>query len=171
MVGIPSPEASQFEPYLKIIKRDRTRGRAKAAKELAFIYYMWHWESPYAAYEESLREEKIIEDIFPDEDWTPDDRVLDACRLYREQTENEYIRLLQAARTAANKLIDYFETTDLNERDERDRPIHTAKDMINNISKVGEVVEGIDKLKEIIEKNQSKNSSNRAGVETNKYSE
>lgn len=171
MIGIPSPEASQVGEFHNLIKRDRTHGKRVASKELAYIYYLCDWDSPYASYPEEIRAEKVIKDIF-DEDWIPDEAVVKAVDKYKELTENEFKKMLSGARAGASKLTEYFETVDLNDVDEKSgKPIHTAKDLISNLAKVGEVMEGLEKLIEMVEKNEEKQNANRKGVETTKFNE
>jgi len=172
MAGIPSPQITHITPFDNIIERDDSENHSEASKELAYIHFMGHYESAYANLPEDRRKEKVIKDIFGrDSDWEPDEVVEKGLEKYKELTESEYIRLLNAARSGANQLIEYFKQLDLQERDKNDKLVHKAKDVIKNISEIGEVVEGMDKLKEQIEKNQAKKNANRAGVETNKYSE
>lgn len=165
MVGIPSPALSHVKPFDKIIERDDSDAHRQAARELAYIHFMTHWESPYMSDPEDKRAQRVIKDIFgEDSDWTPDDLVVEGLRKYEDLTESEHVKLLKAARTAAHHLTTHFETLKIDEPKD-------AKDVIANLSKVGDVVEGIDKLKERIEKHESKKNANRAGAETNKYSE
>lgn len=165
MLGVPSPALSHIQPFNEIIERDDSEHKMEAAKELAYIHLLIHWESPYATWAKDIRPKKIIKDIWGQEDaWTPDDLVIEGIEKYKDLSRSEHEKLLESARMACSKLIDHFNNLIL--EDPKD-----AKDAINNISKVGDVVEGIDKLKEQIEKHESKTSANRAGVTTNKYSE
>jgi len=165
MVGIPSPSLSHTKPFDQIIERDDSEAKRQAAKELAYIHYMVHWDSPYMSDPEDKRPQRVTRDIFgEDAEWTPDDIVVAGLRKYEDLTQSEHIRLLKAARKAAEHLITHFENLQIGEPKD-------AKDVITNLSKVGDVVEGIDKLKERIEKHESEKNANRAGAETNKYSE
>lgn len=171
MTGVPSPHLSTVYPFDKIIERDSSEDKRETARELAYIHFYVHHESPYAQYPKERRGRKVAKDVFEDEDWEPDELIQEGIDKYKELTQSEYIRLLNGARSAANKLIDYFDQLDLNETDKNDKLKYSAKDVINNISKIGDVVEGMDKLKEQIKKHESRKNDNRAGVETNKYSE
>ena len=165
MVGVPSPYLSNLDVFRKIIDRDDDPEKREAAKELAFIHFYCHHDSAYASWDKDIRETKVVRDVWGKEsDWKPDELVKEAMTLYKEQISSEYTRLLDAARNAANKLIDHFEDLVFDDPKE-------AKDVINNISKIGDVVEGLDKLKEQIAKHESKQNSNRANVKTNQFSE
>ena len=53
--------------------------------------------------------------------------------------------------------------------DDNGKLLYQAKDLVANLSKIGEVVEGLDRLEELVQKQQAKDNPNRAGVKTNKY--
>jgi hypothetical protein len=90
---------------------------------------------------------------------------------YKELSDTHATKLLKSARLSVNKLENYFKTIDLTALDDNGKLLYQAKDLLSNLSKVGEVIEGLDRLEELIQKQQAKDSPNRAGVKTNKYSE
>jgi hypothetical protein len=90
---------------------------------------------------------------------------------YRELSDTHAIKLLKSARSAVNKLEKYFKDIDLTAMDENGKLLYQAKDLVANLSKIGEVIEGLDRLEELVQKQQAKDNPNRAGVKTNKYSE
>ena len=55
--------------------------------------------------------------------------------------------------------------------DDNGKPIFNAKDLVMNLSKVGDVVSGLSKLEELVKKEEQKSSKVRGGVEINKYSQ
>ena len=54
--------------------------------------------------------------------------------------------------------------------DDRGKPIYSAKDLINNLEKMGKVVDGLTRLEDIVKREEQAANLNRGGVETNKYS-
>lgn len=164
MKGVPSPPLSHIEPFNEIIDRDTSDNKTEASKELAYIHFMVHYESPYLSWSKDIRPEKIIKDIWGDLEWEPDELVNKGVEKYREITASPYTRLLDSAWEQANTLIKHFEENNIEDAKE-------AKDAINNLSKIGSVVEGIEKLTEQVKKHKSKQNANRAGAEVNKYSE
>ena len=54
--------------------------------------------------------------------------------------------------------------------DDNGRPIFHAKDLVANLSKMGDVISGLSKLEEIVKKEEQIASNNRGGVVVNKYS-
>ena len=112
--------------------------------ELAFIYFMIDHRSPYAVYEWEQRIEEV--------------------------KETSAVRLLKAARESIVKLEKYFRFVDLHAMDDRGKPIYSAKDLINNLEKMGKVVDGLTRLEDIVKREEQAANLNRGGVETNKYS-
>ena len=77
---------------------------------------------------------------------------------------------MKAARLSVIKLQKYFETVDLTMMDDNGRPIFHAKDLVANLSKMGDVVSGLSKLEEQVAKQEQVNTNTRGGVVVNKYS-
>ena len=96
--------------------------------------------------------------------------MLAACDKYEKLIETSAVRLLKAAKESIVKLEKYFRFVDLHAMDDRGKPIYTAKDLINNLEKMGKVVDGLTKLEEIVKREEQAANLNRGGVETNKYS-
>ena len=138
-----------------------------SSKELAFVYFFADHRSNYAAYDEQERRDKLIEDLKVKS--TPNLHA--GLQKYRELSDTHAIKLLKSARSAVNKLEKYFKDIDLTAMDENGKLLYQAKDLVANLSKIGEVIEGLDRLEELVQKQQAKDNPNRAGVKTNKYSE
>jgi len=169
-VGVPSPEASLISEFNRIIERDDSENKRIAAKELAYIYYMVDWESEFMHLEEERRSQRIIDSLF-EQEWEPDEAVQEGIRKYKELYANDYTEMLDAARDGARKLQNYFRDVDLNEVDDHGKLIHKAKDLAQNLKQVGDIIEGLQDLVELVRKNQTTANKNRGDVETNKYSQ
>ena len=78
----------------------------------------------------------------------PSTKVLAACEKYEKLIETSAVRLLKAARESIVKLEKYFRFVDLHAMDDRGKPIYAAKDLINNLEKMGKVVDGLTRLEE-----------------------
>ena len=138
--------------------------------ELGFVYFMIDHRSPFAIYEWEQREKEIINNIFGDKKWTPSSKVLGACDKYEKLIETSAIRLLKAATESVVKLEKYFRTVDLTLMDDNGKPIFHAKDLINNLEKMGKVVDGLSRSEEIVKREEQAANTNRGGIEVNKYS-
>ena len=141
-------------------------------EELAFIYFMVDHRSPFAVYEWDQRAVEVKNSIFGEKKkWKPSSTVLGACDKYEKLIETSAVRLLKAARESVVKLEKYFKDVDLTLTDDNGKPIFAAKDLVANLSKMGDVVNGISKLEDLVKKEEQVQSSNRGGVEVNKYSQ
>jgi len=139
----------------------------RAVKELAFVYFFADHRSSYAAYDEEERKEVLLKDL----GIKMTTAIEAAVSKYIQLSDTHAIRLLKSARSSVNKLEKYFQNIDLTAMDENGKLLYQAKDLVANLSKIGEVVEGLDRLEELVQKQQAKDNPNRAGVKTNKYSE
>lgn len=139
-------------------------------KELAYVYFMCDHASPYAVYGLEERQSEVILGVYGKSKWKPSNKVLEACNTYRKLKETSAVKLLKAARASVVKLEKYFESVDLTLMDDNGRPIFHAKDLVANLSKMGDVVEGLTKLEEQVKKQEQINTNTRGGVVVNKYS-
>jgi hypothetical protein len=137
------------------------------SNELAAIYYFADHRSPYAVYPKDERQEKLIHDLGVK--WSS--KLQGGIDKYRELTETSAIKLLKSARTSIGKLERYFQDIDLTLVDDNGKPIFAAKDLVANLTKMGDVVDGLTKLEEVVRKDQKTASVNRGGVVVNKYSQ
>lgn len=177
-MAYPSDYARTIQAFKDLITRDRgskddSQGRKKyqAAREFAYIYFMEDPSSPYYSLPKEEKKAKIISQVFPEE-WEPDDKVKKAQEVYRNSVESISVRLLRSAYKSIHELRDYFETVDLQERDDNGKPIHKAKDVIKSLSDLGSVVEGLEKLEERVKaEKKDKDNQIRGGVELNPFNE
>ena len=116
--------------------------KAISVLELAYVYYMCDHRSPFSVYDEEKRSEEVIQSVF----------------------KKEY-KVSSKLNAACNKYID------LTVADDNGKPIFHAKDLINNLEKMGKVVEGLTRLEQLVKKEEQVANQNRGGVVTNKYSQ
>lgn len=150
--------------------RTITEFKSLSEKDLAYIYFMADYRSPFSVYDWEQRKMEVKKSIFAGSKWKETSKIKIACDKYAELTETSAVKLLKAARGAINKLEKYFRNIDLTVVDKNEKPIYSAKDLISNLEKMGKVVDGISRLEDIVKKEEQTVNSNRGGVEVNKYS-
>tara|TARA_R110002012_G_scaffold261340_1_gene443214 strand:+ start:11635 stop:12177 length:543 start_codon:yes stop_codon:yes gene_type:complete len=155
--------------FNKIWKRDKTKAKDKANKEIAYIFFMCDFNSPYMAYPGTKRRDIILSDFMKDPKWEEDKDIKDAMSKYLEFQETHTMRLMKAAKGAADKLAMYFEHIDFTEIGENGRPRYNAKDVASNLEKVGSIVESLDKLENKIKKEIKTDSRVRGGGDIGLY--
>tara|TARA_B110000908_G_scaffold161385_1_gene205642 strand:- start:297 stop:803 length:507 start_codon:yes stop_codon:yes gene_type:complete len=139
-------------------------------KELAYVFFMCDHKSPFAVYGVEQRHEEVKLSIYGKSKWTASSKVNAACDKYRKLKETSAVKLLKAARHSIVKLERYFDTVDLTLLDDNGKPIYHAKDLVANLSKMGDVVDGLIKLEDQVKKQEQVNTNARGGVVVNKYS-
>ena len=159
-VAIPSPYTLTIKEF-----------KGLKTEELAFVYFIVDHRSPFAVYEWKQRIIEVKNSIFGEKNkFKPSSKVLVACDKYEKLIETSAVRLLKAANESVVKLEKYFRDIDLTLVDDNGRPIFHAKDLINNLEKMGKVVDGLTRLEDIVKKEEQAANINRGGVEVNKYS-
>ena len=159
-VAIPSPYTLTIKEF-----------KGLKTEELAFVYFMMDHRSPFAVYEWKQRIIEVKNSIFGEKNkFKPSSKVFVACDKYEKLIETSAVRLLKAANESVVKLEKYFRDIDLTLVDDNGRPIFHAKDLINNLEKMGKVVDGLTRLEEIVKKEEQAANTNRGGIEVNKYS-
>jgi len=134
--------------------------------ELAYIYFMLDPKSPYAKYSEDARKEQVLEDV-PKVKMSK--KLQAGMDKYDELIDSVALQLLRAGREGAFKLRNYFRDVDLQERDDNGKLVHSAKDLMYNLTKLGDTIDGIDKLEEIVKKQEAEGTVARGGVEIGRY--
>ena len=113
------PEILLIKEFKALYDRDKSKNKARLWKELTYIYLAIDWKSLYSQYSEQERHTEALSDSGITETEFNDPIFREACRKYKSlQESNKSIKLLRAARMAADQFVEYFETIiDLNERD------------------------------------------------------
>lgn len=149
----------------KIDKEGRLK--TKAYKEITYIYLMLDWKSPYFQFSEYDRHTESLKDSGLTEDEFNDPLFREACRKYKEIQDSSRIgRLLKSQYSLVDRMIDYFDNLDLNERDpQTGKPIFKFKDVQIEIANTAKMLEGIAALESAYKKEQLQDSGLRGDAE------
>lgn len=163
---INEPEILLTKEFKDLYDRDKSKNKSKFWKELTYIYLAIDWKSPYSQYSEQERHEEAINDSELTEQEFNDPIFREACRKYKNlQDSNKSVKLLKAARSAADQFIDYFETIiDLNERDQNGKPVFSAEKVMKEMGMLNKVHEELIDLENRVKKELAEKSTLRAGA-------
>ena len=163
---INEPEILLIKEFKDLYDRDKSKNKSKFWKELTYIYLAIDWKSPYSQYSEQERHEEAINDSELTEQEFNDPIFREACRKYKNlQDSNKSVKLLKAARSAADQFIDYFETIiDLNERDQNGKPVFSAEKVMKEMGMLNKVHEELIDLENRVKKELAEKSTLRAGA-------
>jgi hypothetical protein len=137
------PESLVIPEMMAVWDRDKTKEKSKAYKELAYIYFMVDYKSPYNVYPDDIREQKVREDFVKDDSWKPDRLILTAAAKYEELQITPSMQTLKSARKGLDMVRRYFD----NVNEDTD-----IKELMQALEKVGKSIEGLDKLEEKVKK-------------------
>lgn len=153
-------------PEFKVLwDRDKTKNKGSAVKEISYIVFLYSFKSPYLAYSEKDRKIKILQDYFAGAEWEPDEAVKAAIKRYNDLQETATTRLLNASLRLCDKVTEYFDSIDFNEKDKMGKPIHSLTDVVKNMKDVGPVVKSLESLKDQVLREQMDKSIIRGGTD------
>jgi hypothetical protein len=143
-----NPEALLIQEFQNIWKKDKTKGKENALKELSYIYHTTDYQSIYRNYHPDIREGKIRFDIFGESQWKPSTLIKLAQEKYKELQTTLSMQILDDAETGLNKLRTYFRDIEFEDDDNGTQ----AKNFIANVKALGDVVKGMKSLRDEAEK-------------------
>lgn len=164
---INEPELLLVKEFKALIQRDKSVDKERVTRELSYIYLAIDYKSPYSQYSESERHQEALSDSGITEIEFNDPIFREACRKYRNlQDSNKSIKLLNAARLAADQFVEYFETiVDLNERDQNGKPVFSAEKVMKEMAQLSKVHEQLKILEGQVKQEMEISSGTRAGVQ------
>ena len=161
-VILNSADLVLIDEFKTIIKRDKER----ADREFTYIYLAIDWKSPYSNYSEQERHEAALKDAhITEEEWN-DPLFRAACRKYRAlQEANRYVRLLKSAELVTDKITDYFNNVDLEERnDNTGAYINKVSDVQKAMENAAKQIETLKMIESLVKKEITEQSQIRAGA-------
>lgn len=149
-----NPTSLWIPEFKKLWDRDKSKDKHVAAKEISYIVFLYDYKSPYQAYTEQDREEKIREDYFSDDKtWMPDEAVQAAISRFIEFQSSAALRLLKSTKLAMEAINEFFKTAG---------PADIDK-IVKNAKELGSLVQSLDKLEQQVQKEQLEKNSIRGG--------
>lgn len=161
-VILNSADLALIDEFRTLIKRDKDR----ADREFTYIYLAIDWKSPYANFLEQERHQAALQDAHITENEFNDPQFRAACRKYRAlQESNRYVRLLKSAELVTDKIIDYFNNVDLEERDEQSgKYINKVSDIQKAMKEASEQIETLKLIESLVKKELTEQSQIRGGA-------
>lgn len=147
-----SEEALLLRPFKAIWKRDKSQNKEKALMELGFIYFFCDIRSDYQyIVDEDARRESIKEGEGLPKNWEPDTAVKEAMEFYNTFKPTSAL-LLEDTRFAVDKLRKLLREIDLNQTDDKGKPIYTLNTITATIKQVPSLVRDLDEAERSIAK-------------------
>lgn len=124
----------------------RLRKRGKA--EIQYLYFYCDYQSEFSELSDSERKEAAINAAGLAEDYRLSPELLAAEEKYFHMQETRELKLLNSAYNTIDKLRQYFDDVEIDDKN--------SKTLIDNLSKLGQVLDGLEKLESRVRKKESK---------------
>lgn len=145
-----SEEAFALKVFRQIWNRDRTINKDRAIMELGYIYFMVDPRSDYQyLVDEEERSEAIIEGEGLPSDWKPDKLVKEAMEFYGKFKPTAAL-LLEDTRYAVDKLRRLLRDINLDEKDEKGKPVYTLNSITATIKQVPSLAKDLDEAEKAL---------------------
>ena len=172
---VPEPEVYMISPFKEILERDKSKKKVVALQELAYIEFMSSLKksNPFAGYNDGEREDAVIKAIFNGENYNPDKLVLEGIKFISElqTTHSPVYSLYLKSKKAVEGIKRFFDSVDVNERDDRGKPIHKATDILRSINEVPKTVATLKDLEKKIQSEDLSISKNRGEIKVGMFAD
>ena len=149
---VVEPEAIMLKPFKALWDRDKSKGKTIAKQEFAFIFFVSDPRSDYQyIIDKEERERQVILALGMPEKWKADKKVYDAMEFY-ESFKPVSAGLLEDTRVAINKLREMLRNIDLDERDDKGKPVHTLSSITQTIKQIPALVRDLDEAERTLSK-------------------
>ncbi len=161
------PEILTLRVFRNLHNRDKSKDKNRFIQELGFIYFFADPRSDYQYItDEVQRLESIIEGEGLPNDWEPDTLLIEAVKFY-ESFKTTSALLLEDTRYAVDKLRTLLREIDLNQTDDKGKPIYTLNMVTSTIKQVPSLVRDLDEAertlaKEIIQSERIRGTAEKA---------
>jgi hypothetical protein len=139
-----SEEAFALKVFRQIWNRDRSVHKDKAIMELGYVYFMIDPRSDYQyLVDEEERSKAIIEGEGLPNNWKPDKIVTEAMQFYSRFKPTAAL-LLEDTRVAVEKLRKLLRDINLQDTDDKGRPLYTLNTITATIKQVPSLAKDLD---------------------------
>lgn len=139
-----SEEAFALKVFRQIWNRDRSVNKDKAIMELGYVYFMTDPRSDYQyIVDADERSKAIIEGEGLPSNWKPDKVITEAMEFYSRFKPTAAL-LLEDTRYAVDKLRKLLREIDLNQLDDKGKPIYTLNSITATIKQVPSLAKDLD---------------------------
>lgn len=154
-----SEEALLITPFKKIWNRDRSSSKEKALSELGFLYFYCDPRSDYAfLVDDSIREEKIKEQIGFSKNWKPDKLIKEAIETYKFLTQSSASLLLDSTRKAIEVIREKLANIDFEEEDSKGRRVNTLANVTSTLKSVPALIKEVVETERAVNQEINENS-------------
>ena len=134
-------------PFAAIFKRDKTKHKDRANKELAYVWFFSDIKSDYQQiFDEKERSEAIVADLALNKTWKPDKVIEEAIEYYKKMSKTISSQLVEDSYQAVSKVSEYLRDVNLEETiivNGKVKPKHDVKKVAETIRLVPQLLEAL----------------------------
>lgn len=151
--------------FKRLWEKDKSKSKNKAMKELSYIVFKFDLsvDNPYRGYSEYERDEVLKRDIFNNLNWHPDKDVLAAIAKFQELMETTNVRVLLAAKQAAEELAKWFRGVKASDAE------FSVAELSRSLKEVGSIIKSLAQLEDMVKKEQLDKTITRGGSDIGMY--
>ena len=159
------PEILLVKEFKVLFDRDKSKDKSKVFNEFKYIYLSTDWKTPYNAFSDDEKKEvALLDSDLKTSDIDGD--VIKAISKYKELQETHYTKILKSAYRAIDELRLYYDTLDLQERDQiTQKPLVNHKDVVSSLQNLGKLVASIKELEHMVKTEQEESKALRGEVQ------
>ena len=166
------PAAKTLKPFKKLINRDKSKDKAYALEDLAFVYFFTDYKSDFSdILDDNIRSEEVKKVCITRDKWTLDSDIQAAIDFYHERQQTTSSKLLDSANEAIGKIEKYFKDIDLDQKDDKGKPIHDVNKILASVNNLSKTVQSLKDLEEIVRREKEEESRIRGGEGIGDYEE
>ena len=143
-----------YQPFKKILTRDKTKDKEYALNDMLFIYNFADIKSDYMTIaNEDDRCKEVMKDLSMKKGWKYDDVIKDAIKFYKERSQTIGEELYESSIIAAGAVSSHLRRSGqlLEERDDKGKPVHTIASITSALKQVPGIIKDLKTAyKEII---------------------
>lgn len=171
----PTVEVLSIEPFKTIWERDKSSKKDKALLEFLYIEYMASFKktNPFKDVPIENKEIMIKENIFKDSEYEIDELIEEGVKFLIElqRSYSMTFSYYLSALNAANKLKEFFNTIDLNERNYKSGvPLYKPKDITTALLDTESVIEKLKSLEKKVDEDIIENLRVKGDKKISKFS-
>ena len=158
-------EAMLIKPIRDMFNKDKSKNKEKFYQQLSYLYFVYDPRSYYFWIEdEKERIKEVIEQENLGADFKVSKELEKAIDLYTERfSKNVALMLLLDTSGGLNKVRTYLKNIDLNEVDDKGRPVHQLSGVVSALKQIPDLALKFQSAQETLERQLDEESKVRGG--------
>tara|TARA_R110000823_G_scaffold309816_1_gene434323 strand:+ start:440 stop:1000 length:561 start_codon:yes stop_codon:yes gene_type:complete len=167
-----SEEAWGLSAFNNILKRDRTKDKSRAMKDMLFIYYYCDIKSNYISMTHDVKLSELKKDLNLAPKWEVDELIEEGLELYNKLSRSVIQQLYEDTLISAQAIGTYLRNTEelLAERDVQGKPVYDITKITNANEKVPKLMANLKAAyKEVVKEKEDNENKTKGSKKFNMF--